>query len=135
MLRTALRRRLWKFSRDKPTSPSPSTASASLLKNRFAIRAQDRLHRGEPDHHASGIPDFSEAIYSTSPVAPVQVETDVRIRRGAKGLAGGLGVCRVPLANFLDHAAAESCAAEAANGLQIVFAVNNGEPGYAVIEH
>lgn len=44
-------------------------------------------------------------------------------------------MCRVALADFLDHAAAESCAAEAANGLQVVFAVDNGEPGYAVIEH
>ena len=44
-------------------------------------------------------------------------------------------MCSVALADFLDHAAAKSCAAEAANGLQVVFAVNDGEPGYAVIEH
>jgi hypothetical protein len=77
MLRAALRRKSWEIPRDKPTSLSPSTASASLLKDRFAIRAQDRLHRSEPDLHASGIPDFSEAIYSTSPAAPVQVEIDI----------------------------------------------------------
>ena len=52
-------------------------------------------------------------------------------------LAGGLGlgVSGFGLADFLDHAAANSCAAEAPNGLQVVLGVNDREPGYAVIEH
>src|ERR1700734_761141 len=38
-------------------------------------------------------------------------------------------------AEFLDYAAAGSCAGKVANGLQVAFGVNNGDPGDAVVEH
>lgn len=39
------------------------------------------------------------------------------------------------LADFLDHAAADSFAVEVTHGLQVAFGVNDGDPEDAVIEH
>ena len=52
-------------------------------------------------------------------------------------LAGGLGVGlgTLALADFLDHAAAGSGAADAAYRSQVGFAANDGQPGDAVIQH
>lgn len=44
-------------------------------------------------------------------------------------------MCSPALADFLDHAAADSCAAEAADRSEVGFALDDGEPGDAVVEH
>lgn len=81
-----------------------------------------------------GYSDYEVGGAETEPAPAVVMlipRTDRRILAGGLGLGAGT----LALADFLDHAAANIGAAEAANGLQFVFGANDGEPGDAVIEH